>query len=203
MIAYVRGLVTDLRADVAVIEVGGAAGAIGLELICGPGTLAQLREGQQATLAAALIVREDSLTLYGFTDDDERTVFDVLQTVSGVGPRLAQAALSVHRPDALRKAVATDDLVALMKIPGVGRKGAQRMALELKDRLGPPLGGASAGGLQPAATGWAEQVHAGLVALGWSPRDADSAVVTVAASADQDADVSTLLRLALQSLDRS
>ena len=101
--------------------------------------------GEDAQLATSLVVREDSLTLYGFADEDERTVFELLQTASGVGPRLAQAMLAVHTPDDLRRAVATDDLVALTRVPGVGRKGAQRIVLELHDRLGSPLGTAPAG----------------------------------------------------------
>ena len=104
------------------------------------------------------MVREDSLTLYGFADEDERAVFELLQTASGVGPRLAQAMLAVHGPDALRRAVATEDLATLTQVPGIGRKGAQRIVLELKDRLG-----AVAVERRPAAAGgagaWRDQVH--------------------------------------------
>lgn len=200
MIAFVRGTVAALAPDLAVVEVGG----VGLEVLCGPGTLAQLRVGQEATLATALVVREDSLTLFGFADEDERVVFGLLQTVSGVGPRLAQAALSVHRPDELRRAVATENLVALTKVPGIGRKGAQRIVLELKDRLGPPQG---TGAAMPTTTttDWQGQVRAGLLGLGWNSRDADAAVtaVTGQVDADQPPDVAALLRAALRSLDRS
>ena len=202
MIAFVRGRVAALSPDVAVIEVGG----VGLEVLCGPGTLAELRVGQEATLATALVVREDSLTLFGFVDEDERVVFGLLQTVSGVGPRLAQAALSVHRPDALRRAVATDDLVALMKVSGVGRKGAQRIVLELKDRLGPPRGIGTTAPSARAADDWQSQVRAGLIGLGWNTRDADAAITAVAPQVDADdadADVAALMRAALRSLDRS
>jgi len=200
MIAYVRGSVASLGATTAVVDVGG----IGLELQCAPSTLADLRIGHQATLAASLIVREDSLTLYGFADDDARAVFETLQTVTGVGPRLAQAMLSVLEPDALRRAVATEDLTALQKVPGVGRKGAQRLVLELKDRLGAAAGGtvdlSSSAGSGPA---WAGQVHAALVGLGWPARDADSAVSAVADELPDDTDVATALRAALRSLDRA
>lgn len=199
MIAFVQGRVATVGPDVAVLEVGG----IGLELVCAPGTLAGLRPGESARLAAALVVREDSLTLYGFADEDERAVFEILQTVSGVGPRLAQAALAVHSPDALRRAVATDDLVALTKVPGVGRKGAQRMVLELKDRLGPPRGSTTPAPTDVPAADWAVQVHAGLLALGWSARDADAAIESVAPAAGDQPDVPTLLRAALRALDRS
>ncbi len=198
MISFVRGRVAALGPDTAVLEVGG----IGLELVCAPATLAGLRPGEPATLAAALVVREDSLTLFGFADADERAVFDILQTVSGIGPRLAQAALAVHSPAALRRAVAAEDLAALTQVPGIGRKGAQRMVLELKDRLGP----APADDVPPvrrSGEGWREQVRAGLLALGWSARDADAATDAVAAQAGDAPDVPALLRAALQALDRS
>jgi len=124
-------------------------------------------------------VREDSLTLYGFADDDERQVFELLQTASGVGPRLAQAMLAVHTPDALRRAIAGGDEKALTAVPGIGKKGAQKLLLELKDRLGEPVG-APAAGASPAAQGWRDQLHAALVGLGYAPREADDAVEAVA-----------------------
>ena len=200
MLAYVRGSVASVGAGSAVVDVGG----IGLELQCAPGTLAELRVGHQATLAAALVVREDSLTLYGFADEDERSVFEILQTVTGVGPRLAQSVLAALTPDTLRRAVATEDLTALMRVSGVGRKGAQRLVLELKDRLGAPVGDVVAlgAGLSAAPT-WEGQVREALIGLGWSPREADAAVAVVAEDVGPDADVATVLRLALRSLDRA
>ena len=134
MIATVRGRVAAVSLDSAVIEVGG----VGILVHAAPGTLAELTVGQPAQLSTSLVVREDSLTLFGFLTDDERSTFELVQTVSGIGPRLALAMLAVHEPDGLRRAVATDDLVALTRVPGIGRKGAQRLVLELKDRLGPP-----------------------------------------------------------------
>jgi Holliday junction DNA helicase RuvA len=200
VIAYVRGAVASVGAGSAVVDVGG----IGLELHCAPGTLADLRVGHQATLAAALIVREDSLTLYGFADDDERGVFEILQTVSGVGPRLAQSVLAALSPDTLRRAVATEDLTALMRVSGVGRKGAQRLVLELKDRLGSPVGDVVDLGSSAAATpSWEGQVREALIGLGWSPREADAAVAVVADDVEPETDVATVLRLALRSLDRA
>ena len=200
MIAYVRGPVASVGAGSAVVDVGG----IGLELQCAPGTLAELRVGHQATLAATLVVREDSLTLYGFADEDERSVFEILQTVTGVGPRLAQSVLAALAPDTLRRAVATEDLTALMRVSGVGRKGAQRLVLELKDRLGAPVGDVVdlGAGLSAAPT-WEGQVREALIGLGWSPREADAAVAVVAEDVGPDADVATVLRLALRSLDRA
>jgi len=200
VIAFVRGTVASVGATTAVVDIGG----VGLELQCAPGTIAELRVGHAATLSASLVVREDSLTLYGFADDDERSIFEILQTVTGVGPRLAQSVLAALSPDALRRAVATEDLTALMKVSGVGRKGAQRLVLELKDRLGSPSGvvvdlGSSA---VPAPT-WEGQVRDALVGLGWSTREAEAAVAVVAEDVEPDADVATVLRLALRSLDRA
>ncbi|MDA8436634.1 MAG: Holliday junction branch migration protein RuvA [Actinomycetales bacterium] len=200
MIAYVRGSVASVGAGSAVVDVGG----IGLELQCAPGTLAELRVGHPTTLAATLVVREDSLTLYGFADDDERSVFELLQTVTGVGPRLAQSVLAALTPDALRRAVATEDLTALTRVSGVGRKGAQRLVLELKDRLGAPTGEVvDLGSSAAAGPAWESQVRDALIGLGWSPREADAAVAAVAADVAPDADVATVLRLALRSLDRA
>jgi Holliday junction DNA helicase RuvA len=201
VIAFVRGTVASVGATTAVVDVGG----IGLELQCAPATLADLRVGHAATLSAVLVVREDSLTLFGFADADERVVFETLQTVTGVGPRLAQSLLAVHSPESLRVAVATDDIAALTRVPGVGRKGAQRLVLELKDRLGPPTG--TSRSLTPGSHGpgpaWQGQVHAALVGLGWAAREADEAVAAVASEVEPDADVATVLRAALQSLDRA
>ena len=200
MIAYVRGSVASVGAGSAIVDVGG----IGLELQCAPGTLAGLRVGHPATLAATLVVREDSLTLYGFADDDERSVFEILQTVTGVGPRLAQSVLAALSPDTLRRAVAAEDLTALMRVSGVGRKGAQRLVLELKDRLGAPVGEVvDLGSSASAAPSWEGQVREALIGLGWSPREADAALAVVSQDVEADADVATVLRLALRSLDRA
>ncbi|MBV2354470.1 Holliday junction branch migration protein RuvA [Streptomyces sp. J2-1] len=200
MIAFVSGPVAALAPDSAVVEVGG----IGIAVQCTPDTLSKLRAGQQARLATSLVVREDSLTLYGFADDDERQTFELLQTASGVGPRLAQAMLAVHRPDALRRAVAGADEKALTAVPGIGKKGAQKLLLELKDRLGAPTGAPTA--LAPAAQGWRDQLHAALIGLGYAPREADEAVTAVtpqAEAADATPQVGQLLKAALQTLNRA
>lgn len=207
MIASVRGVVIDVAADVAVIEVGG----LGMAIQCTPATIAGLRRGEEATVHTSLVVREDSLTLYGFTDADERAVFEIVQTVSGVGPRVAQAIIATLRPDALRQIVASEDVVALTQVPGIGKKGAQRLVLELKDKLGSPAisaagGRASTTAAGGAAGGWQPQVHAALVGLGWSARDADAALSAVAdefGDAAAETDVAVLLRSALQSMGRS
>jgi Holliday junction DNA helicase RuvA len=197
MIASVRGRVASLGPDGAIVEVGG----VGVQVICTPATLATLRIGEEASLATSLIVREDSLTLYGFVDADERAVFDTLQTASGVGPKLAQAVLGVHGPDDVRRAVATEDLDGLCLVPGIGRKGAQRLVLELKDRLGSPSSGASsprrAGSGPPA---WQVQLRDALLGLGYSTREADEGVAAV--GEPETTDVAVLLRHALAVLRR-
>jgi Holliday junction DNA helicase RuvA len=208
MIAHLNGIVAGVGLDGAVIEVGG----VGLRVQCTPDTLATLKPGEPAKVATSLVVREDSLTLFGFATDDERNVFELLQTASGVGPRLALAMLAVHSPDALRRAVAAEDVKALTMVPGIGTKGAQRIILEMKDRLGTPSDLGAAAGAVPArrtAPSWRDQVMTGLVNLGWSARDAESAVAAVEAdTADAGAggqvpDVATALRAALRKLSKS
>lgn len=200
MIAFVRGTVAAVTLTSAVVEVGG----VGMELLCTPNTLATLRLGDSATLPTSLVVREDSLTLFGFADDDERTTFELLQTASGVGPKLAQAMLAVLPPDALRAAVAAEDVKTLTRVPGIGQKGAQRIILELRDRLGAPTGGRS-GAVAPAPSAWRDQVTQGLVGLGWSAREAEKAVdqVAVGVSPGETPDVGTLLREALRTLSKA
>ncbi len=198
MIAFVRGEVAAVTLTSAVVEVGG----VGLELMCTPNTLARLRTGQQAALPTSMVVREDSLTLFGFADEDEKQVFELVQTASGVGPKLAQAMLAVLTPDAVRRAVAGDDVRTLTTVPGIGQKGAQRIILELKDRIGVPFA-ASGGGMPMPAEPWREQVQQGLVGLGWSAKDADKAIEAVAPDAGAEPDVAALLRAALRTLSRA
>ncbi|KOG50387.1 Holliday junction branch migration protein RuvA [Streptomyces decoyicus] len=205
MIAFVSGPVAALAPDTAVVEVGG----IGMAVQCAPNTLSTLRIGQQAKLATSLVVREDSLTLYGFADDDERQTFELLQTASGVGPRLAQAMLAVHSPDTLRLAVSTGDEKTLTAVPGIGKKGAQKLLLELKDRLGEPVGTGRAGVGSAVTAGWRDQLHAALIGLGYATREADEAVTAVAPQAEAAVaeggtpQVPQLLKAALQTLNRA
>jgi Holliday junction DNA helicase RuvA len=207
MIAHLAGSVAAVAPDGAVIEVGG----VGLLVQCTPGTLAGLRVGEQARVATSLVVREDSLTLYGFASEDERNTFELLQTASGVGPRLAQAMLAVLSPDALRRAVAAEDLATLTSVPGIGRKGAQRIVLELAGRLGAPADvgiPAVAGRAAAGVSQWQDQVRAGLVSLGWQAREADQAIAAVepdlmpGAAEAGEVDVSIALRAALRVLGR-
>jgi Holliday junction DNA helicase RuvA len=199
MIAFVRGQVAAVTLSSAVLEVGG----VGLELMCTPGTLATLRTGQVATLPTSMVVREDSLTLFGFLDEDEKACFELVQTASGVGPKLAQSILACLEPDELRVAVASDDTKTLTRVPGIGQKGAQRIILELKDRLGAPVGRASHGRTPTVAAPWKDQVLQGLVGLGWSAKDADAAVEAVAPEAGDDPQVAVLLRSALRTLSKA
>jgi holliday junction DNA helicase RuvA len=227
MIAHLNGLVATVAPEGAVIDVGG----VGLLVQCSPGTLAGLRPGERAKVSTSLVVREDALTLYGFSSDDERNTFELLQTASGIGPRLALAMLATFSPDGLRRAVAAEDVTALTSVPGIGRKGAQRIVLELAGRLGPPgdnvqvgHGPAAAGAAGTEAEGgagplgrltWRDQVRAGLVNLGWQARDADQAIAMVEPSllagpdgsspgpADLEVDVAVALRAALRVLGRT
>lgn len=205
MIASLTGTVAHVGLDRAVVDVGG----VGYLVHATPTTLAGLRVGETAGVATSMVVREDSMTLYGFGDPDERDVFEAVQTVSGVGPRLALAMLAVHTPDALRRAVAGEDLAALTRVPGIGRKGAQRLVLELGDRLGPPSGVSAAGAAPGSATeinvaDHSERVVEALAGLGWPAKQADDAVAKVLAEAGTDAvtadDVASTLRAALRVL---
>jgi Holliday junction DNA helicase RuvA len=197
VIASVAGTVTALQADGVVVRVGG----VGLAVQTTPGTKARLRVGEEALLATSLVVREDSLTLYGFADDEERELFELLQTASGVGPRLAQAVLTVHTPDTVRRALLAEDLTALTLVPGIGRKGAQRMVLELKDKVV----GAPASTPVAAVPGWRDTLSQALVGLGFPAASADEAVVRLS-EAHPDAgedDVPALLREGLAMLGRN
>jgi Holliday junction DNA helicase RuvA len=199
MIASVRGVVAAIAPDSAVIEVGG----VGLLVQCAPGTLAGLKAGVEARLATSMVVREDSLTLYGFADDDEKQLFELLQTASGVGPRIAQAALAVHSPEVIRRAISGGDLATLTRVPGIGKKGAEKMVVELRDRIGPlPTGDGHAGVLSGA--GWQDQVRQGVLALGWTVAQADQAVAAVAESIDGEVPpVPALLRQAIRLLGKA
>ena len=200
MIAFVRGEVAAVTLSSAVLEVGG----VGLELMCTPGTLATLRVGTPATLPTSMVVREDSLTIFGFLDEDEKQVFEIVQTASGVGPKVAQAIVAVMSPDDVRRAITTEDVKALTRVPGIGQKGAQRIILELKDRIGPPVGvHHPAAAAAHATETWRDQVHQGLMGLGWSAKESEKAVEAVAPEAGDAPDVGALLRAALRTLSRA
>ncbi|NPD06912.1 Holliday junction branch migration protein RuvA [Nocardioides sp. zg-1308] len=199
MIAFVRGEVAAVTLNSAVLEVGG----VGLELMCTPGTLATLRVGRSATLPTSMVVREDSLTIFGFLDDDEKQIFEIVQTASGVGPKVAQAIVAVMSPDDVRRAISTEDVKALTRVPGIGQKGAQRIILELKDRIGPPVGVHHPAAVAAAVPAWRDQVQQGLIGLGWSAKESEKAVDAVALEAGDAPDVGALLRAALRTLSKA
>ncbi|TLF79520.1 Holliday junction branch migration protein RuvA [Nocardia cyriacigeorgica] len=200
MIASIRGEVVEIALDHVVVEAAG----VGYRLNATPATLSGLTRGEQTRLYTAMIVREDSMTLYGFADTEARDLFGLLQTVSGVGPRLAMAVLAVLEPEALRKALAESNVAALTRVPGIGKRGAERMVVELRDKVnlvpvqsGPP-------GSAPAAlvTPVREQVVEALTGLGFPLKQAESAVDTVLAD-DPAATTSAALRAALGLLGKN
>jgi Holliday junction DNA helicase RuvA len=202
MIAFVRGTVVTISTDSLVVDIG----PIGMTVTVTPATALSLRVGEHVQLITSMVIREDSWTVYGFLDPDEKSVFELVQTVNGIGPRIALAVLAAMTPDDLRRAIASDDSKSLTKVSGLGAKGAQRVILELRDRIG-----VASTGLTSSTTttgGWQASVHAGLTSLGWSAKEADMAIVEVTALADEQitagaAEIPVLLKAALRSLDRS
>lgn len=199
MIASVRGTARHVGLDRVVVDVHG----VGLLVHTPPSVAASCSTGGDVELATSMVVREDSMTLYGFDREGDRDAFELAQTVSGIGPRVGLAILSVLSPDELAAAVAHDDIAALTKVPGIGKKGAERIALELRDKL-PHAGQADAAtSSAPTAAPWRDQVAEALVGLGYSAKQSADAVETVAAEGqDGAADTSQALRAALQVLAR-
>ena len=201
MIASLRGTVAAVTLDTVVLEVGG----VGMAVHTTPGTTGSARLGQEMRLATSLVVREDSLTLFGFASDDEKALFELVQTVSGVGPRLALAMLAVHDPAALSAAISSGNVTALTKVPGIGKKGAERIVLELRDKVASLSGGDGSLPLMPSASPSAAdpQIVEALTGLGWTSKQAEAAVAKVSKLPEaQEASTSSLLRLALRELGR-
>lgn len=201
MISHLHGTVCAAGPTWLVLDLSG----FGLKVTCPPAVAATARIGSSLELETSLVVREDSLTLHGFGSAADRDAFEIVQTASGVGPKLAMAMLSVLDADALGAAIASEDAAALCRVPGIGKKGAAKLILELKDKA--PLisaGRAQAAPVSAAAEPWREQVSEGLVGLGWSARDAETAVESVAGLRQEDPDVTigVLMRAALRSLAR-
>ncbi len=195
MIDFIAGRVEHATATTAVVSLGG----LGLRVLLTPDAAAKCRVGQEVRLQTSFVVREDGWTLYGFADPAQRDAFELVQSVSGVGPKLALATVSTLPPDALQSAIQSDDAAALCRVPGIGKKSAARLILELRDRLGSVVSGAP-----QQVSGWRDQVSSGLIGLGWSEREASKACDAVAAHADGDspASVAELLKLALTQLRR-
>ena len=196
MIASLSGQVEYTGLDKVVLQVGG----VGLLVHTTPATAAGCRTGSRLRLATTLVVREDALTLYGFAAVEERDMFETVQSVSGVGPRIALAMLSVMGPEDLRDALSGGDTKALTRVPGIGAKSAERLVLELRDKVGPAGGGAAAASAPRVGEGWRGQVTEALTGLGYSAKQAGDAVAGVADEHPAESDVSTLLRLALRRL---
>ncbi|PSL53667.1 Holliday junction DNA helicase subunit RuvA [Saccharothrix carnea] len=195
MISSLRGQVLSIGLDHVVVEVGG----VGYAVQATPATLATLRRGEETQLATALVVREDSLTLFGFADTEARELFGLLQTVSGIGPRLALATLAVLEPDKLRAALAEGNITVLTQVPGIGRKGAERLIIELRDKVGhlapaPTATGGDTGQVRA-------QVTEALLGLGFPAKQAEQAVDAVLA-ADGALGTSEVLRRSLATLGR-
>lgn len=190
MIAALTGTVEELSPAAAVLDVGG----VGYLVFAPTPVLAAISPGERVRLLTHLVVREDSLTLYGFRTADQRDTFQALLGVTGVGPKLAVAVLSVFDPPGLRRAVASGDADALTGVPGVGRRGAQRMLLELRDRLG-----VVEDATLVSAPALAE-VRAALAGLGYTPAELRGVVEQVAAPG---ASVEDMVRASLKALSGS
>ena len=193
MISSVRGEVLEVALDHAVLEAAG----VGYKVMATPSTLATLRRGTEARLITAMIVREDSMTLYGFPDSETRDLFSTLLGVSGVGPKIALATLAVYDAPALRQALGDGDVAALTRVPGIGKRGAERMVLELRDKVG------LAGAAPTAVNGHAVRspVVEALVGLGFALKQAEEATDKVLAS-EPGATTSSALRSALSMLGK-
>jgi Holliday junction DNA helicase RuvA len=198
MISLLSGNVRSIHTDRLVVEVGG----FGITVLVTPLTTTQVNLGSQIQLFTSLVVREDSLTLFGFVNEESRSLFELVQTVSGIGPKVALSILGALTPEDLGRAIAQEDIAAIEKVPGIGRKGAQRLILELKGKLSDLSHAQLYKGHQPA---WREQLSSALVSLGFSPKESDGAISNVVATLQSDGvdasnlELSELLKLTLAS----
>jgi Holliday junction DNA helicase RuvA len=198
MISLLSGTVRSIASDRIIVEVGG----FGVSVLVNPQTSVQLTMGSQVQLFTSLVVREDSLTLFGFINDESRSLFELVQTVSGIGPKVALSILGALTPEDLARAISQEDIGAIEKVPGIGRKGAQRLILELKGKLTDLSSTQQYKGHQPA---WREQLTSALVSLGFSPKESDGAISQVVSTLHSDGvdaaqlELSELLKLALAS----
>lgn len=204
MITFIRGEVWKSGPDFVVVDTGDQ----GIKVLCPPATALSLRVGDLVFLHTSLIVREDSWTLYGFAEEDQCVMFDLVQTVTGIRPRIALGVVASLSPANFAHAILSEDLNALISISGIGKKGASRMVLELKDKVVATSGGATVGTRAKRAQSWRVSVGAGLASLGWTAREAEAAMDAVADNypeliARDEPDVGELLKASLRSLDRS
>lgn len=179
MISLLNGTVRSIHSDRIVVEVGG----FGLSVLVTPSATTQVTLGSQIQLFTSLVVREDSLTLFGFVNEESRSLFELVQTVSGIGPKVALSILGVLTPEDLSRAISLEDIGAIERVPGIGRKGAQRLILELKGKLSDLSHAQLYKGHQPA---WREQLSSALVSLGFSPKESDSAISDVVSQLQAD-----------------
>ena len=191
MIASIRGRVLQRSGSGVVVEVGG----LGLRLLTTPDVVGQARVGEESALFTSMVVREDGWQLFGFLDETTRDTFESLLSVSGIGPRIALAAVSTLDTDSIARAITNEDHAVLMRIPGIGKKGAARMCIELKDRF------AAVAPEAPVAAGWQADVRDALLGLGWSATQVDGALDQMAADG-VERDVAEALRAALALLGR-
>jgi Holliday junction DNA helicase RuvA len=202
MISLVNGVVRSIGSEKIVVEVGG----VGLAVSVTSQTGSQLNLGAPVQLFTSLIVREDALTLFGFLDEESRSTFELVQTVTGIGPKVALAIMGSHSPQTLAAAIAQEDIAAIEKVPGIGRKGAQRLILELKGKITDFGNAPRSSHHQPV---WREQLTSALVSLGFSAKDSDAAINSVVAEYAENGveptelELSELLKQALQSGRRS
>jgi len=204
VITFIRGEIWKSGPDFVVVDTGDQ----GIKVLCPPATASSLRVGDPAFLYTALIVREDSWTLYGFAEEDQCAMFDLVQTVTGIGPRIALGVVASLSPSDFAHAIISEDLDVLISISGIGKKGAARMVLELKDKVVATGGKATVGSRAKRAQSWRVAVGAGLASLGWTAREAEAAMDTVADNypdliTQAEPDVGELLKASLRSLDRS
>jgi Holliday junction DNA helicase RuvA len=198
MISSLTGTVRSLTSDRAIVEVGG----VGLSLVLTPSTTGQITLGSQQQFFTSLVVREDSLTLYGFLTDEAKGLFELVQTVSGIGPKVAMSIVGAMSPEDLARAISQEEISVIEKVPGIGRKGAQRLILELKGKLSDLSNNQTYKGHQPV---WREKLVSGLTSLGFTPKEADAAITEVIATLSSEGidastkDLSELLRMALAS----
>ena len=198
MISLISGTLRSLTLDKAVVDVSG----IGYSLLITPRTSTHLVLGAEVSFFTTLVVREDSLTLFGFLDSSERDTFEILQTVSGIGPKVALAITGALTTDDLARAVSQEDFATIEKVPGIGKKGAQRLVLELKGKIHTST---SELRIPVAQGGIRDQLLAALTGLGFSPKDSDLAITSTFAVLSESStdpsqiEISELLRLALQS----
>lgn len=198
MISLLSGSVRSIQSDRLIVEVGG----FGLTVLVTPATTTQVNLGSQVQLFTSLVVREDSLTLFGFVNEESRSLFELVQTVSGIGPKVALSILGALTPEDLGRAIAQEDVAVIEKVPGIGRKGAQRLILELKGKLSDLSTAHTHSGHVPA---WREQLSSALVSLGFSPKESDGAISNVVATLQADGidastlELSELLKLSLAS----